>query len=175
MWEMILHRINEPRRGTMRHLIGASLAVFVLCQLAGCAAGGNPPQPSAAQTLRYVEFRRVAYQEEPGYTMVRPPWMDERIYVAPEAIVNEKDIASTTTVDMKEQFGVGVEFTRGGARRLARFTGDNVGGYMALILDGRVIQVLPILEPVREGRLLLAGGFNKEQATKLAADIDARR
>ena len=157
----------------MRNPTGVLLMIIAML-LAGCAATEKPAATAAAKPQRYMEFRRASYEEVPGYLLTRPPKEETRVFVAPEVLLNERDIVSTTIVKIEDKFGVGVEFNRAGARALRTFTENGRGLYLAFIMDGEVRMVLPILTPVRDGRMLLSSGFDKPQADELVREIRLR-
>lgn len=151
----------------------AGLSLFLTVFLAGCASS-SAPSTSREGVQQFVEFREAAFEEKPGFVLTRPPKEDTRVYVSPDVVLNERDIVSTVLVPIGERYGVGVEFTRSGKRRLRKFTEENRTGYVALVIDGEVQLVLPILQPITEGRMMLASNFDRDQATELLQQIKAR-
>jgi preprotein translocase subunit SecD len=150
-------------------IVGVACAAVLL---AGCATGERAGAKTGGPR-GYVEFRTASYDDVPGYAITRPPREESRVFIAPDVILNERDIVSTTIVKLGETYGVGVEFNRRGARTLKEYTERN-RGYVAFIIDGEVRIVLPILNPVPDGRMLLAGNFSQEEAAALVREIKMR-
>jgi len=66
---------------------------------------------------------------------------------------------------------VSFHFNPAGARQFARVTGENVGRPMAIVLDGVVLAVPVIREPITGGSGQISGGFTVESANDLAVTL----
>jgi protein-export membrane protein SecD len=73
------------------------------------------------------------------------------------------------------QFGPEVTFILNseGASRFAKLTGNNVGKYLAIVLDGRVQEIARIKEAIPSGRVSITGQFSVEEANDLALILRA--
>lgn len=70
-------------------------------------------------------------------------------------------------------WGVSVTMTPRGRAEFARVTGNNVGRYMAIVLDGRVSSAPVIREPIPSGDASIHGSFSVEEAKDLAIVLRA--
>jgi protein-export membrane protein SecD len=71
------------------------------------------------------------------------------------------------------QRSVAFTFNRKGARELARFTGDNVGRFTAIILDGKIKSFPVIKSKIPDGRGVIEGTFTDVEARDLAIILRA--
>lgn len=71
------------------------------------------------------------------------------------------------------QMSVAFTFNRKGARELARFTGENVGRFTAIILDGKIKSFPVIKSKIPDGRGVIEGTFTDVEARDLAIILRA--
>jgi len=71
------------------------------------------------------------------------------------------------------QRSVAFTFNRKGGRELARFTGDNVGRFTAIILDGKIKSFPVIKSKIPDGRGVIEGNFTDVEARDLAIILRA--
>jgi len=82
-------------------------------------------------------------------------------------------VSGDTLVDAQPTFSEGrpvvsFRFDSVGARRFGETTTDNVGQFLAIVLDGEVISAPRIRTPITGGSGIIEGGFTVEQANDLA-------
>ncbi len=68
---------------------------------------------------------------------------------------------------------VGITFGSKGAKAFGRVTTDNVGKFMAIVLDGTVYSAPRINEPILGGRAQITGDFTTDEANDLAIVLRA--
>jgi preprotein translocase subunit SecD len=68
---------------------------------------------------------------------------------------------------------VGIEFTDEGAASFGKITEENVGSVLAIILDGSLLMMPSINEPIYGGAAIISGGFTVESARQLAVQLNA--
>ncbi|MFH0854879.1 MAG: protein translocase subunit SecD [bacterium] len=68
---------------------------------------------------------------------------------------------------------IGLEFNDEGRDLFAAITERNVGKPVAIFLDGEPLSIPNVNEPIREGKAVITGKFNIEEAKKLARDLNA--
>ncbi len=66
---------------------------------------------------------------------------------------------------------VGLEFTREGAKRFAKVTGENVGKRLAILLDDKIISAPSIRSAISGGRAVIQGRFTNEEAQRLSRQL----
>ena len=71
------------------------------------------------------------------------------------------------------QMSVAFTFNRKGARELSRFTGENVGRFTAIILDGKIKSFPVIKSKIPDGRGVIEGSFTDTEARDLAIILRA--
>lgn len=71
------------------------------------------------------------------------------------------------------QTSVNFSFNRKGARELSRFTGENVGRFTAIILDGKIKSFPVIKSKIPDGKGVIEGTFTDEEARDLAIVLRA--
>ncbi len=67
---------------------------------------------------------------------------------------------------------VSIVFDREGAELFASITRQNVGGNLAIFLDGELLSAPRINEPITGGRAIISGGFTPEEARSLAQNLN---
>lgn len=90
-----------------------------------------------------------------------------------ETIVTGADIASATAIPVNDTWGVRFDFTESGGERMVAFTGGNIGQPLAIVLDGRVLSIPVIQSAFGANGGLLQGGFDEQQAERLALQLNA--
>jgi protein-export membrane protein SecD len=75
--------------------------------------------------------------------------------------------------DNPNQLIVSFQFNRKGGRELAKFTGQNVGRFTAIILDGRIRSYPVIRTKIPDGRGYIEGSFTDEEARDLSVILRA--
>lgn len=140
---------------------------------------------SLIQTRGYLELRRLAettaYPSEaaalaahggvlPPGTVLVAGRRSGVLLLDRTPIITSRDLRSATALASTENSGsydVAFKLSTESARRFAAFTGSHVGDSLAVILDGRVVQVAIIREQMHDhGRI--SGGFSEQQARDLA-------
>ena len=71
------------------------------------------------------------------------------------------------------QLLVSFQFNRRGAREFARFTGENVGRYTAILLDGKVRSYPIMRTKIPDGQGVIEGSFTDQEARDLAIVLRA--
>ncbi len=66
---------------------------------------------------------------------------------------------------------ISLEFTEEGGKKFATYTAANVGKYLAIVIDKRVISSPVINEPIPGGRATISGRFTFDEARSLAAQL----
>ncbi|MCX5754181.1 MAG: protein translocase subunit SecD [Candidatus Krumholzibacteria bacterium] len=96
--------------------------------------------------------------------------------VAKDEYVSGSNLVSaepTSNPQSPTQLSVAFTFNRKGARELSRFTGDNVGRFTAIILDGKIKSFPVIKTKIPDGRGVIEGTFTDVEARDLAIILRA--
>jgi preprotein translocase subunit SecD len=68
---------------------------------------------------------------------------------------------------------VALTFNAEGRRKLAAFTSANVGKYMPIYIDGKMIMNPVIQQPILNGQAIITGNFTFQQAQDLATELNS--
>jgi SecD/SecF fusion protein len=101
------------------------------------------------------------------YTNDDPPMpylIEERVFVSGDSIIDARADVDQRTGEPVVVF----HFDGEGARRFEKATEENVGRLFAILLDGVVITVPMIREPIRGGSGQISGYFTEQSANYLA-------
>ncbi|HAK96799.1 MAG TPA: hypothetical protein DCM87_17855 [Planctomycetes bacterium] len=71
--------------------------------------------------------------------------------------------------------GVGITLSAQGTAMLTNVTLGCSGRRFAIVLDGKVISTAPITTPITNGEVAIGGGFSAEEASAIAARLNAYR
>ena len=134
---------------------------------AALAAMGGCGSDEATGTDR-AEIRLALNDPAPNFTRVEVEVTREVVYLSPQVALTGHDIKSAEVLQTAEGPAVGVQFTKSGAEKLGRFTTENKGKLMAILVDGRVAMAPPIRSQLTEGKMLLGGKLTPERAAALA-------
>jgi hypothetical protein len=117
------------------------------------------------------EVRLAEHEAVPGLVVAQVVGSDRLIYLHPEIIVSNDDIAQSWVFQGDVAgFGVGVTFLPSGAERMQQATKAHVGRPLAILIDGRVVSV-PILRSPISDSAELNGIFTQAEAKRIADGI----
>jgi preprotein translocase subunit SecD len=145
----------------MRLGLAALGLVSALALIGGC--GSDEPTGSDR-----AEIRLALKDPAPNFTRAEVEVTREVVYLSPQAAMTGHDIKSAEVLQTREGPAVGVQFTPSGAEKLSRFTKENKGKRMAIMVDGKVAVAPPILMPLSEGKMLIGAKLTQERAAALA-------
>ena len=137
---------------------------------------GSSPRPYVPVTCdaegRDASRCLDAHAGEP-VVILDPSSMDR--YELGPVVVDGTDVAEAAAV---EQPGTGwvviVNLTAEGTDELASATRSAVGDRMAMVVDGRVVSVPTVNEPIGSGNVVVAGGLSEAEARALAERLGDR-
>lgn len=147
------------------------LLVAVVALAAGMAGCAGAPGPKGVS----MQMRLASDDRQAGFTSMQLPEENRRIYVSPEVTLDENDVKDAQVVQMLKGPAVGVQFTRAGAKKLRQFTEEHPEERVAIIVDGRLRVAPPMVSPIRDGKMLIVGGFDMAEAQRLANALSGRQ
>jgi preprotein translocase subunit SecD len=115
-----------------------------------------------------AEIRLALNDPAPNFTRAEVEVTREVVYLSPQVALTGHDIKSAEVLQTAEGPAVGVQFTKPGSEKLGRFTTQNKGKLMAIVVDGTVAMAPPIRSQLTEGKMLLGGKLTPERAAALA-------
>jgi preprotein translocase subunit SecD len=117
------------------------------------------------------EVRLAQDQPVPGLVVAHVPDSDRLIYLNPEIVVSNEDIAQSWVVDDGSgRFGVAIELLPSGAERMRQATEAHVGRPMAVLIDGRVAMAPLVRSPI-SGSAVISGNFTRAEAERIAEGL----
>ncbi|MEP7304006.1 MAG: hypothetical protein ABJA98_00675 [Acidobacteriota bacterium] len=120
------------------------------------------------------EVRLAEDQPIPGLVVAQMPDAGRVIYVHPEIVVSNEDIAqSWVAQDGPDRFNVTVQLLPSGADRMRQATAMHVGRPVAILIDGRVVMVPVVRSPIGDSAVI-TGDFTRAEAERIADGINLR-
>ena len=116
------------------------------------------------------EVRLAEEQPVPGLLVAQIGTSKNAIYLHPEIVVNNDDVAQSWISEDGPGFGVALQFVPSGAERMRAATASHVGRPMAVLIDGAVVMAPIVRAPIGD-LAMITGGFTREQAEKIADGI----
>lgn len=159
------------RRG--RPTFVAAFAVVMVCVVAvGYRAwvGGTTTLLAAVR----FEVRLAEAQPMPGLIVAQVTNSDQLVYLHPEVVVTNDDIAQSWVVrNGPAEFGVAVQFLPSGADRMRQATKTHVGRPVAILVDGSVAMAPVVRGPISESAVI-SGRYTQAEAERIAHGINRR-
>ncbi len=139
------------------------------------AVVGTQLWPGGGATLQAAVRFEVRLAEErpgPGLTRAQVTGTTRVIYLHPEAVVTNGDIAQSRAVEggSAGRFNVSVAFSASGAQKMRQATAAHVGRPVAILLDGAVA-LAPVVRSAISDAALVSGDFTKAEADRIAEGI----
>ena len=123
-----------------------------------------------------VAFRLASREPVPGWEELALAEGEGLWYLAPEVLLDQSLFAVATALPGDgDSWVVDVSMTAAGRERLAEVTSAHVGERLGMVVDGRLVTAPVIRAPLTEGRALLVGNFDAEEARRIAAGVMAGR
>jgi len=120
----------------------------------------------------YLECRFAETTPGSGLTeMVFEP-TGEKYYLYPQVEFTEQDITKARVVQQNSTPVIELNFTSEGSEKLAEVTAANIGKYLAMVVDGKLMSAPLIRAQIPGGRALIVGKFTEAQATQIAENIN---
>jgi hypothetical protein len=152
-----------------RRIVFGAAGSLAAVTLVGLLVGfGNRGTLRAA--VRF-EVRLAETRPAPGLIVARVAESERLIYLHPELIVTNDDIAeSWVTQDGPSRFSISVEFQEAGAQRMRQATSAHVGRPVAILIDGTVA-IAPVLRSAIGNSATITGDYSQAEAERIAEGI----
>lgn len=123
-----------------------------------------------------LEFRRVELKPGEGFTEAIDPATSEKVYLHKKVELDNRDIDSASSEHMQykeiDEYLITISFTKEGAKKMETLSKQLQGKKLALLFDGRVIQVPTIVAPLSSGAAILCK--TKAEADKIVQALNSR-
>ena len=108
----------------------------------------------------------------PGYSAMSAPKGESALYVAPDAVLTERDIVEAHVVEERaNMYSVSIQFSPAAAEKLAQLTKEHMRDFVAILVDGKLVTAAKIMDEIKGGEVMITGDFGREEAEKIAGSI----
>lgn len=154
------------RRGVTLAAVGTlAVAGIVFALLVGVGNRGT------LQAAVRFEVRLAETQPVSGLIVARVADSDRVIYLHPEAIVTNDDIAHSWVIqDGPDRYGVSVQLLQPGAQRMRQATASHLGRPVAILIDGEVMTA-PTVRSAISDSAVISGDYTQAEAQRIADGI----
>jgi len=153
-----------PRRPLVK--VASSLIVLVLV-----ACGGE--RGGAGESAPLISMHLASQEERPGYTRVE--FEGATLFVAPEPLIDDDEIAAAEAEPGEAGAVVGIELTAPGAARIRQATAENIGEPMVLRFDSEIIGAPIIRAEITGSRAtLVVPAASDDEARAIVNRVRAR-
>ena len=156
-------------------LVGAVATVVILLILASSSM--SPFGGSTAQAAIRFEVRLAEEQAAAGLTAARVAKSDRTVYLHPEVVVTNTDIAFSNVIPgntPSQQFWIDVRLTAAGADKMRQATRNHLGRPVAILIDGEVVATPTVKSPIGAAAVI-NGDFTRAEAERIAAGMTPTR
>lgn len=149
------------------------LAAAMLALIATAVVGFYLRAPGTVDLQAAVRFEvRLAEDSPAAGLQAARVGSDRAIYLHPEAIVTNSDIAHARVVpgDSASRFGVGIEFNAAGAEKMRTATAGHFGKPLAILIDGKVVMAPTVRSPI-DALAEINGDLTRAEAERIVNGI----
>lgn len=150
----------------------ARLAALVALSIGGLALAYVSDVPWATPAAAQVRFELRLAEERPvaGLVVAQVENTGQIIYLHPETVVGNDDIAGAAAVNGTAGFAVEVQLLPTGADRLREATQTHIGRPIAILLDGRVAMAPTVRSPIGDSAVI-TGQLSETEARRIAEGV----
>ena len=172
--QMVLDAADVSDRAARRPV---ALAAVMALAIAGIVLSVFSSTRTAVNVIAAVRFEVRLAEDSPGPGL-REKAMTEtgrRIYLHPEPVVVNSDIASAELVqgDTASTFGVALTFNEDAVERITRATRAHIGRPVAILVDGEVVSAPVLRSPVTTAAVI-SGDYTRAEAERIVSGIVGR-
>jgi hypothetical protein len=177
--QCVVAAASEPgRTGAMPWRASLAIAATVVLAVILVSVGGwllVSPATAALHAAVRFECRLAETQPAAGLREAKIAGTGRIIYLHPEAIVSNEDIATSEVIagDSPSSFGVSITFTKPGAEKMHKATSGAIGHLVAILIDGDLVAA-PVLRAAIGESAVITGRFTKAEAGRIADGIRLR-
>jgi hypothetical protein len=127
---------------------------------------------SLAQAAVRFEVRLAEDQPGPGLRAARVGSSNRTVYLHPDIVVTNTDIASSRVIagESPSQFGIDVQLNSAGAEKMQRATMSHLGKPVAILIDGNVV-IAPTIKSAIGAAAVITGDYTQADAQRIAAGM----
>lgn len=161
----------RPLRRAVLPRVAAVAAAALVAFVVAYVSGVRLTTPVAAQ----VRFEVRLAEEHPvsGLVVAQVENTGQVIYLHPEAVVSNEDVASAVAIGGTPGFTVEVQLLPSAAERLRQVTSAHIGRPVAILLEGRVAMAPTVRSPIGESAVI-TGELTEAEARRIAEGVSRR-
>jgi len=127
---------------------------------------------SLAQAAVRFEVRLAEDQPFPGLSAVRVGSSNRTVYLHPDIVVTNNDIASSRVIagGAPSRFGIDVQLNSAGAEKMRQATMSHLGKPVAILIDGNVV-IAPTIKSAIGAAAVITGDYTPADAQRIAAGM----
>jgi len=166
---------SAPGQRRRPSIVPGSFMMMVIERAGGVRGGAGTQLTGSARPK--VELRLAEEQPGGGLTeFVEGGPGQKKFYLHGETVITTDDIikAQLSTAYGADQPELAIEFTPEASKRMAEVTGQHIGDYMALLIDGRLVSAAKIVSRVSD-KCVIAGSFTRDEVDRMAKEINGER
>lgn len=152
----------------------AALLAAVVLAMALAIAGPHvwPRERTTLHAAVRFEVRLAEDRRQPDLREARITGTGRPIYLHEPVIVTNADIAGSTLMaeNAPSRFGVVVQFTPAGSRKMREATAGHVGKPVAILIDGEVVSAPIVRGPIGESAVV-SGAYTRADAERILNGI----
>jgi SecDF, P1 head subdomain len=127
--------------------------------------------PTTVLAAVRFEVRLAEDRPMPGLLVAQVAGSDRLVYLHPESVVSNDDIAQTSVSQSSaDRFEVVVELLSAGAQRMRQATTTHLGRPLAIMIDGGVVMAPVVRSPIGDSAVI-SGNFTRAEAERIAKGI----
>jgi hypothetical protein len=161
---------SRVRRRMPIALLGAFASIVIVMLVASSSMwplGGSTAQAAVRFEVRLAEEQAVA-----GLTAARVANSNRTVYLHPEVVVTNGDIASSRVVQgaTPSHFWIDVQLNATGAEKMRQATTNHIGKPVAILIDGDVVMAPTVKSPIGAAAMI-TDDFTRADAERIAEGI----
>jgi preprotein translocase subunit SecD len=165
------HLDSRPGR-TRRPILVPVLVTLAMIGVIVVASSVWPRNASLAQAAVRFEVRLAEDQPGPGLRAARVGSSNRTIYLHPEIVVTNSDIARSRVIpgEAPSQFWIDVQLNSAGAEKMRQATTSHLGKPVAILIDGNVV-IAPTVKSAIGTAAVISGDYTQADAQRIAAGM----
>jgi hypothetical protein len=111
---------------------------FMMFALAHCLVQATTAQAQGQRTDSLLEIRLAQTEQAPGFDLMRALGPGQNLFVSRDIIISDADVLAADASVADGDLSLVIFLTESGKSRLLEATGNNIGQYLAVLIDGRL-------------------------------------
>lgn len=163
--------VTSPSRRAASTRVAAFLALGTVAF--GLSYVSDVPWTTSVAAQVRFEVRLAEDRPVPGLVAAQVENTGRLVYLHPETVVNNDDVASAAALNGTAGFTVEVQLLPGGADRLRQAMSTDVGRPVAILLEGRVVMAPTVRSPIGDSAVI-TGALTESEARRIADGVSRR-